>query len=141
MKQLCKVALCLLLTVGVSGCVLPVLAAVKHPRPQSPAPGQTSAPSAEISFDPSTHYTDGTAIPSDKIVAYDLYQGVKGEEKLLVATITETATTVTTGLQYATEYCWHVIAVVDQVQSEPSNEACKQMGPAPAPNPVTITVL
>lgn len=90
---------------------------------------------AIIEFTAPTVYTDGTPIESP--ISYRVYQGEKGQPKVLVGTITETQTTVNSGLERGNEYCWHVTAVVGGEESAPSNEGCKAFR---VPTTVTITV-
>lgn len=97
---------------------------------------------ATITFSASTTYTDGTAYPSGAVVAYDLYQGVKGAPKVKVGTIVSGGA-VNTGLLTGIEYCWDVVTVVKVgtapvTQSDHSAEACKNF--AGKPGVVTITV-
>lgn len=96
---------------------------------------------AVISFAAPTVYTDGASIPAGTAISYGVYQEVKGDPlpKVKVATITQTTTTITTGLVGGTEYCFHVTAIVAGQESVPSNEACKLMA-LPIPGAVTITV-
>lgn len=94
---------------------------------------------AEITFNRPTQYTDGTPIAADTPIAYHVYQGTRGGgEKVRVATITETGTTITTGLPPG-ETCWQVSAVANGTESALSNEACKSF-PWPATEAITITV-
>lgn len=94
---------------------------------------------ATITFTRPTQYTDGSALGSAVVVTYKVYQGAKGSTtKPVVATITSTATTVTSGLQPG-ETCWQISAVANGVESALSNEACKTFA-FPAPETVTITV-
>lgn len=91
---------------------------------------------ATISFTAPTRYTDGTSIASGTTITYGVYQALKGQPKTRVATITATSTTVSTGLQ-ASEYCWHVTAIIGGTESDPSEEKCKSFL---KPETVTITV-
>lgn len=91
--------------------------------------------SATIEFEAPTEYTDGTPITDP--ISYRVYQGARGGEKQLIGTITETQTTINSGLERGREYCWHVTAVVGGEESEPSNEGCKAFR---VPRSVTITV-
>ena len=94
---------------------------------------------ATITFTRPTTYTDGTPIAAATTVTYGVYQGAKGStSKPKVATITSTATTISTGLQPG-ETCWQVSAIANGVESALSNEACKNFA-FPAPDVVTITV-
>lgn len=94
---------------------------------------------ATITFTRPTQYTDGSALGSAITVTYNVYQGAKGStSKPKVATITSTATTVSSGLQPG-ETCWQISAVANGVESALSNEGCKTFA-FPAPETVTITV-
>lgn len=94
---------------------------------------------AMITFTRPTAYTDGTSLPTSVVVSYSVYQGAKGSTtKPKVATITSTATTISTGLAPG-ETCWQVTAIANGVESALSNEACKTFA-FPAPDVVTITV-
>lgn len=91
--------------------------------------------SATIEFEAPTEYTDGAPITDP--ISYRVYQGARGGEKQLIGTITETQTTINSGLERGREYCWHVTAVVGGEESDPSNEDCKAFR---VPMTVTITV-
>lgn len=93
---------------------------------------------ATIQFTGPTAYVDGTPILPTADKYYDLYQGLKGAPKVRVGTVIAGGQ-VTTGLLTGKEYCWHVVAVVDNVPSAPSNEACKNFVGL-VPGTVTITV-
>lgn len=93
---------------------------------------------ATIIFTAPTHYVDGTPIDADTPLSYHVYQGERGGQKQRVATITETAATIDTGLPPG-ETCWEVTAVANGVESARSNEGCKFF-PWPAPQTITITV-
>jgi Kef-type K+ transport system membrane component KefB len=95
--------------------------------------------SASITFTRPAQYTDGSVIASNAAISYRVYQGLKGQAKTQVATITATATTINTGLAAGSEYCWEVTAVINDVESARSNEACKAFA-FPTPETVTITV-
>jgi hypothetical protein len=95
--------------------------------------------SATITFSAPTKYTDGSSIAQGTQITYRLYQGEKGQQKTLAATLTSTATKVSTGLEAGKEYCWQVTAVINGQESERSNEACKAFA-FPIPETVTITV-
>ena len=90
---------------------------------------------ATIEFEAPTEYTDGAPITDP--ISYRVYQGDRGGEKQLIGTITETQTTINSGLERGREYCWHVTAVVGGEESDPSNEDCKAFR---VPMTVTITV-
>lgn len=100
---------------------------------------EAPARSATITFAAPTQYTDGSAIASGTAITYRLYQGEKGQTKTQVATLSTTATTVSTGLQGGKEYCWEVTAVINGQESARSNSACKAFA-FPVPETVTITV-
>lgn len=110
-------------------------------RPMPPRPTQHAADmTATISFEAPTTYTDGSTIQSDAVLSYLVYQGVRGSAKELVGTITDTSTTIDTGLAPG-EICWNVEAVANGgPPSERSNEACKTFQSA-SPSAVTITVI
>lgn len=93
---------------------------------------------AVITFDAVTTYADGTPIEAGTVVEYRLYQGARGSEKVMVAQFSGTEFDVNTGLPPG-ETCWQVTAIAHDVESEPSNEACKAFA-WPAPGRVTITV-
>jgi hypothetical protein len=103
----------------------------------SPAHAQEPR-TATIIFTAPTHYVDGTPIAADTPLSYHVYQGERGGQKQRVATITETAATIDTGLPPG-EMCWEVTAVANGVESARSNEGCKFF-PWPAPQTITITV-
>lgn len=98
---------------------------------------------ATISFTAPTARAD--ASPITGTVSYKVYQGIKGSAKTQAGTISGTSTTINTGLQAGTEYCWEVTATemiggVAGPESARSNEACKAFAPGSAPRVVTITV-
>lgn len=106
----------------------------------SVAAAQTTNPrTATITFLPVTTYTDGSVIPSTVPVTYRIYQGVKGQAKTIVATITAPTTTINTGLLPGVEYCFQGSANTGGVESALTNEACKLMPPL-TPSSFTITV-
>lgn len=99
---------------------------------------------ATISFSAPTQRVDNT--PVTGTVSYKVYQGLKGQTKTVVGTITTTSTTINTGLQAGNEYCWQVSAVetlsgVAGPESSLSNEGCKAFAPGSPPKVVTITVI
>jgi hypothetical protein len=93
---------------------------------------------ATISFTAPAARLDGTPITGT--LSYGVYQGVKGQTKTKVATITTTTSTINTGLLSNVEYCWEVTAQEGTgPESTRSNEAFKAFGASP-PQKVTITV-
>lgn len=94
---------------------------------------------ATITFEKPTQYVDGSTIPATVALSYRVYQGAKGGTKTLVGTITQTQTTINSGLQPG-ETCWQVSTFANGVESELSNEVCK-LFPQPATEPVVITVV
>lgn len=102
------------------------------------APLAHAANTATITFGAVTTRIDGTT-PTGAI-SYGVYQGVKGQTKAKVGTITTTTSTISTGLLGGVEYCWQVSAQeAGGPESALSNEACKAFPLAPL-NTVTITV-
>lgn len=81
----------------------------------------------------------GSPLAAGVSLSYKLYQGIKGQAKVAVATITSNSQAVTTGLQAGSEYCWQVSAIANALESALSTEACKAF-PFSAPGTVTITV-
>lgn len=99
---------------------------------------QTTPNRATITFSAVTKRLDGTT-PTGPI-SYHVYQGLKGQSKSKVATITGTTSTISTGLVGGNEYCWQVTAQEGTgPESVMSNEACKAFPLAPLET-VTITV-
>lgn len=98
-----------------------------------------SANTATISFTRPTTYADGSPLDAATPVTYNLYQGLQGQPKTKVATISTTASTVTTGLLGGKTYCWTVSAVANSLEGAQSVEGCKTF-PQAAPSQVTITV-
>jgi hypothetical protein len=93
---------------------------------------------ATITFAAPTARLDGTPITG--ALSYKVYQGIKGQTKAAVGTITATTSTITTGLLGGVEYCWQVSAAEGTgADSALSNEACKAF-PIAGVTPVTITV-
>ena len=97
-----------------------------------------AANQATIKFNAPTKYEDGSTIATGTTITYNLYQGLKGAAKTKVGTVVS-GSTVTTGLQSGSDYCWQVTAVINGMESDKSNEACKAF-PFPTPQAVTITV-
>lgn len=101
-------------------------------------PEAFAANAATITFQAPTVRVDGTA-PTGAI-SYHVYQGVKGQAKTKVGTITTTTGQITNGLLGGVEYCWQVTAQeVGGAESALSNEACKAFPLSPL-QAVTITV-
>jgi hypothetical protein len=101
-----------------------------------------TANTATISFTAPTQRLDGTT-PTGTL-SYKVYQGIKGQTKAVVGTISTTTSTITTGLLGGTEYCWQVsatetIGTTAGPESALSNEACKAF-PVSGLRTVTITV-
>jgi Interferon-alpha/beta receptor, fibronectin type III len=97
-----------------------------------------TANTATIEFTAPTKRLDNTTITG--ALSYKVYQGIKGQSKALVGTITTTTSTITTGLLGGTEYCFQVSANEGTgPESALSNEACKVFAVAGV-TPVTITV-
>jgi len=104
------------------------------------AQAQTAPPAntATISFTAPTKRVDGST-PTGAIT-YSVYQGVKGQSKTKVGTLTTTTGQITTGLLGGGEYCWQVTAQeAGGPESALSNEACKAFPLSPLTT-VTITV-
>lgn len=76
------------------------------------------ATDACIEWQPVVQYTDDTNIPADKIVTYKVYRSG-----------TAIGSTTTVGIQLVKEprgqQCYFMTAVVDNVESDPSNTVCK----------------
>ncbi len=101
-----------------------------------------SAEPAVISFQAPTKYTTGEDIPAGTAISYNVYQGVQGQAKAKIATITTTGTTVSTGLVPGTTYCFAVTAVVAGVegpQTPDTASSCK-LTPLLVPGPIVVTV-
>ncbi len=99
---------------------------------------QTTPNTATITFQAPTARLDGT-VPTGAI-SYGVYQGVKGQAKTKVGTITTTTGQITSGLLGGVEYCWQVTAQeAGGPESALSNEACKAFPLSPLQS-VTITV-
>lgn len=97
-----------------------------------------SANTATIEFTAPTKRLDNSTITGP--LSYKVYQGIKGQAKTAVGTITTTSSTITTGLVGGSEYCWQVSASEGTgPESALSNEACKAFALAGV-TPVTITV-
>lgn len=97
------------------------------------------ADTAVISFQAPTTYVDGSAVTAGTSVSYNVLQALQGATKVKVATITQTSTTITTGLVAGSTYCFAVTAVIAGQESAPSNESCKLMA-FPVPSAVVIVV-
>lgn len=99
---------------------------------------QPAPNTATITFAAPTARVDGT--PISGALTYKVYQGISGQAKAAVGTISATTSTITTGLLGGTTYCWQVSALEGGTnESALSNEACKTFPPSP-PQTVTITV-
>jgi hypothetical protein len=119
-----RITLVVLAIIG--GSMLTYAASAQEPR------------TATLTFDAVTHYTDNTPIPAGAVISYRVFQGTCGsDQKQLVGTITETGTTITSGLERGGNYGWQIVAVVNGEESELSNEDCKAFL---VPKTVTITV-
>lgn len=95
-----------------------------------------------ITFQAPTKYVDGTDIAAGTVISYNIYQGIQGQAKTKIATITTTGTTVTTGLVPGTTYCFAgtaVIAGVEGAQSPDSAINCK-LTPLLVPGSFLVTV-
>lgn len=96
---------------------------------------------AIITFNAPATRTDGSAVQG--AVSYKVYQGVQGQTKTLVGTITATTATINTGLVGPNTYCWEVTATEAapgaNTESARSNEACKAFT-VRGTVPVVITV-
>lgn len=92
---------------------------------------------ATLTFERPTKYTDDSDIPASQAITYRVYQGARGPAKVLVGDITETNTTINSGLLAGLEYCWEVTAVINGEESAHSNEACKSFKVS---QPIVITV-
>ena len=120
--------------------VLAILLAIVGTMAAIKARAQTATRSATLTFTKPTKYTDGSDIAAGTAISYYVYQAKKGEPKVRAGgTITGQTTTISTGLQAGTEYCWQVSAVIQGTESALSNEACKAFA-FPTPETVTITV-
>lgn len=69
-----------------------------------------------ISFIPPTTFTDGSPIPPGTVITYNIYQGIQGQPKTKITTITTTGTTVTTGLLPGTTYCFAATAIISGIE-------------------------
>lgn len=98
-----------------------------------------AANQATITFTAPSKRTDGSSITG--ALSYEVWQGLKGQAKTKIGTITATNTTVTAGLLGGNEYCWHVVAIEagNPKPSDPPSDGCKAFELA-APETVTITV-
>lgn len=96
-----------------------------------------------ISFPAPTKYTDGSDIPAGTPLSYNIYQGLQGQPKVKIATITTTGTTVTTGLLPGSTYCFAATAVtaagVEGAQSADNATSCK-LTPLLVPGSIVVTV-
>lgn len=96
-----------------------------------------SANTATITFAPPSTLADGTAMPSGAALTYNVYQGIKGQAKAKVATISASPASVATGLSTGNAYCFELTSVLNGLESARSNEGCKSFIPA---GTFTITV-
>lgn len=106
--------------------------------------GQTASGTVDWVYTAPTQFTDGTAIPSTDMIAFNLYAGTAGPGS-------EAATPVQAGIRYLSavtsgytageNICGFVTAVVNGVESPHSSEACATFTGTPAaPSNLTIKV-
>jgi hypothetical protein len=99
-----------------------------------------TAPTATLSWNAVTTYTDGTTIPSSAPVTYNIYQGTSATTLVKVATgVTALTSSISTGLSDGNTYFWAVTAVSGGVEGAQSNVASKAFA-AGTPGAVTLTV-
>lgn len=101
-----------------------------------------AAEPAVISFTAPTKYSDGSDIPTGTQMSFNIYQGLQGQVKVKIATITTTGTTVTTGLVPGSTYCFAataVIAGVEGAQTPDTATSCK-LTPLLVPGSIVVTV-
>lgn len=99
--------------------------------------GAQAANQAVLEWTPPTTYSDGTPIDAATPLSYGVYQGLRGQPKTKVATVTGRTTTITAGLANGTDVCWQLSTIANGQESvDRSNEACKAfpMPPANAPS-------
>ena len=96
-----------------------------------------SSNTATITFTAPTTLADGTALPAGSVLSYNVYQGEQGAAKTMVANIKGSPGSVTTGLATGKVYCFQVSAVLNGIEGQLSNEACKSFV---APGTVVIKV-
>lgn len=97
---------------------------------------------AVITFTAPSKYTDGSDIPAGTAMSFNIYQGLQGQPKTKIATITATGTTVTTGLLPGSTYCFAATAVIGGIESAPSPDttsSCK-LTPLLVPGSIVVTV-
>jgi hypothetical protein len=103
--------------------------------------GQVQPNTATITFNTPVSRLDGSSVQG--AVSYRVYQGLRGQVKALVGTITSTSQTINSGLIGGNEYCWEVTATEaspgSNTESARSNEGCKAFVVAGLV-PVIITV-
>jgi hypothetical protein len=99
-----------------------------------------SAPTATLSWNAVTTYTDGTTIPTTCPVTYNIYQGATASTLAKVSTgVTTLTDTINTGLVDGSTYFFAVTAVACSVEGAQSNAASKAFA-AGTPGTVTLTV-
>ena len=129
---LAAAGLLLLLVIGALAMLFVTYKAVAQSQPNT----------ATITFSPSTTYTDGTPYPSNAVVSYSLWQGLKGAPRVKVGAFTSGGS-VTTGLLTGNEYCWDVTTVVSiggvATESAHSLAACKKFDGVPTVVVITVT--
>lgn len=129
---LAAAALLVLLVIGALAMLFVTYKAVAQSQPNT----------ATITFSPSTQYTDGTPYPSNAVVSYSLWQGLKGAPRVKVGSVTSGGA-ITTGLVTGNEYCWDVTTVVSiggvATESAHSVAACKKFDGVPSVVVITVT--
>lgn len=104
-----------------------------------------------LTFVAPTTYKDGSAIPSGTAMSFNIYQGLQGQPKVMIATITTTGTTVTTGLVPGSTYCFAATAVIAGVEGAqnadvaddpltPAKEGNCKLTPLLVPGSIVVTV-
>lgn len=106
------------------------------------AHGQVANTSAIWTWTAPKDFTSGTPIPSTDAITYDVFVGTAGKSS---ESLTPVATGITadtwTGHGYApgSVVCGVVTSVVNNIESAPSNEACKAFPDVPSP-PTNLVV-
>lgn len=88
-----------------------------------------AANQAVLTFTAPTAYTDATPIPDTIVLTFGVYQAIKGQPKVKVATIPSATHTISTDLLPGKTYCWQVSAIASGKESGLSNQACKTFPP------------
>lgn len=85
-------------------------------------------------------YTNTSSDPANDNPTFVIYQGFEGGPRTAVASTTDKAITLTSGMAFGQRYCWDVTAKVGANESAHSAEACKTFPAAMPSVPLGVQV-